>query len=128
MNHMTQVIAMANPKGNLATLKSYQPKWESGPTRTIRVPIVLADCILEYAHKIDSNSLSQVNNNQADTTYPDTADDGASHQAKFNYETLTQVIEVLEEVQQTPRNNFNRERKAMLRKAIEKLKSLSQAN
>jgi len=44
---------MANPKGNPETLKSYKPKWRSGKTRTIRVPIALADETLEYARKRD---------------------------------------------------------------------------
>jgi hypothetical protein len=44
---------MANPHGNIATLESYKAAWRSGKTRTIRVPIVLADKILEYANKID---------------------------------------------------------------------------
>ncbi len=44
---------MANPKGNLSTLKSYSPAWKGGKTRTIRVPIALSDKVLEYAHKLD---------------------------------------------------------------------------
>ena len=31
-----------------------KPKWKSGQTRTIRVPHVLADQLLEIAHKLDS--------------------------------------------------------------------------
>lgn len=117
---------MSNPKGNLASLKPYQPKWQAGPTRTIRVPIVLADSVLEYAHKLDSDTLSQVNEHQSSSTHPDTEVDSTSYQATSNHETLTQVIDALEEVCQSPRNNFNRERKMMLREAIRKLESLSQ--
>ena len=60
---MTQVNeSMANPKGNLETLKPYQAKWNSGTTRTIRVPVVLADQVLKYAHKLDDGeALTQVN-------------------------------------------------------------------
>lgn len=32
-------------------------KWKHGKTKTIRVPIELADKILEYAHKLDSNAI-----------------------------------------------------------------------
>lgn len=87
MNHVTQVNqSMANPKGNLNTLKPYQAKWNSGQTRTIRVPVVLADQVLEYAHKLDnSESLTQVNQGNITQT-GDIAD-----------ETLTQVIQILTE-------------------------------
>jgi hypothetical protein len=30
-----------------------KPKWKSGATRTIRVPVTLADQLLELAHKLD---------------------------------------------------------------------------
>ena len=87
MIHMTQVNeAMANPKGNLDTLKPYQSKWNSGKTRTIRVPEALADQVLEYARKLDSGeSLSQVNEAEAPIQY---ASDLVS---------LSQVIQILTE-------------------------------
>lgn len=44
---------MANPKGNEATLVKYTPKWQSGKTKTIRVPIAIADRVLEAAREID---------------------------------------------------------------------------
>ena len=56
---------MANPKGNPQNLKSYKPKWKSGKTQTIRVPIAIAPLVLEAARKIDKNkskSLTQANN------------------------------------------------------------------
>ena len=31
-----------------------KPKWKQGRTRTIRVPVVLADQLLEIAHRLDS--------------------------------------------------------------------------
>lgn len=46
---------MSNPKGNEATLVKYKPKWQSGKTQTIRVPIAIADQVLEAAKAIDSN-------------------------------------------------------------------------
>lgn len=52
------------PRGNPETLKHYQPKWNSGATRTIRVPVILADTLLKIGHKLDENAffhLSQVN-------------------------------------------------------------------
>ena len=33
---------------------SWQPAWNNGKTRTIRVPVVLAEQILEYAYAVDS--------------------------------------------------------------------------
>jgi hypothetical protein len=91
---------MPNPKGNPTTLVKYTQKWKHGNTRTIRVPVALADRVLDYAHKIDEESVTQVNSN------------GNSHTAVTNRpnvltneeiaETLLQVIEVLEEVCKTP--------------------------
>ena len=46
---------MPNPKPKLENLKSYKPKWKSGKTRTIRVPIAIADRVLEVAHQIDED-------------------------------------------------------------------------
>ena len=46
---------MPNPKGHEDSIKNSQFKaaWQSGPTRTIRVPIALADVTLEYARQLD---------------------------------------------------------------------------
>lgn len=46
---------MANYKGNEASLVKYKPKWRSGKTRTIRVPIAIADRVLEVAKAIDNS-------------------------------------------------------------------------
>jgi hypothetical protein len=104
---MTQVNEpMANPKGNLETLKPYQAKWNSGTTRTIRVPVVLADQVLEYAHKLDNGeSLTQVN----EVT--------AIQGSKATDETLTQVIQLLEESLKFPSNNASKT-KAKVREAL----------
>ena len=48
---------MANLKGNKATLTKFKPKWQSGKTKTIRVPITIADQVLEVARLIDKNKL-----------------------------------------------------------------------
>lgn len=119
---MTQVLAMSNPKGNPATLKHYTPKWKSGETRTIRVPVVLADQVLEYAHKLDNNSLTQVN---------DDGHNGSDSKLAANQEkTLIQVIKALEEVSRTPNTaKFTKKLKHKLeRKAIAPLKALTQVN
>lgn len=50
---------MANPKGNPATLRKYQPKWKHGQTTVIRVPVALVDQIMDYAHKLDNGNTSQ---------------------------------------------------------------------
>jgi chromosome segregation ATPase len=41
---------------SLANLKHYEGKWRSGATRTIRVPIALADATLEYARQLDKGA------------------------------------------------------------------------
>lgn len=99
---------MANAKGYEASLKKFQPKWYNGTTRTIRVPIVLADQILEYAHKLDES-------------------EGQSNQVTASQDTLTQVLEVLKEIEDSTR--FTRQLRAKLRlKVIEPLETLIQVN
>jgi chromosome segregation ATPase len=46
---------MPNPTGHTDSIKNSQFKaaWQSGPTRTIRVPIALAEVTLEYARQLD---------------------------------------------------------------------------
>ena len=58
---------MANPKGNEVSLVKYKPKWQSGKTQTIRVPMAIANLVLEGAREIDTNgnqSLLEVINSQ----------------------------------------------------------------
>lgn len=99
-------------RGHTATLKHYQPKWKSGTTQTIRVPIALTDSILEFARSLDNgdNHLSQVNS--SDTV----------NSELVNH--LSQVINDLKQVYETPRNNFSKEKKALLHSAISQLESL----
>ena len=46
---------MPNPKGYEDSIKDsrFKAVWQSGPTRTIRVPIALADATLDYARQLD---------------------------------------------------------------------------
>jgi hypothetical protein len=46
---------MSNPKGHEGSIKDsrFKAAWQSGPTRTIRVPIALAEVTLEYARQLD---------------------------------------------------------------------------
>jgi hypothetical protein len=48
-------IIMPNPKGHEGSIKDsrFKAAWQSGPTRTIRVPIALAEVTLEYARQLD---------------------------------------------------------------------------
>lgn len=94
---------MPNPRGNLSTLKHYRPKWRSGQTHTIRVPIALTEQIFVYARQLDEGEVLD--------TDPDC-------------NSLSQVIQKLEIVLDTPRNNFSRDKKKLLTEAIEELKSL----
>jgi hypothetical protein len=53
---------------SLANLKHFEGKWNHGKTRTIRVPIALADRVLALARRLD-------NNESPDTSeLPDAAD------------------------------------------------------
>jgi hypothetical protein len=48
-------IIMPNPKGHEDSIRDsrFKAAWQSGPTRTIRVPIALAEVTLEYARQLD---------------------------------------------------------------------------
>ena len=48
-------IIMPNPKGHEDSIKDsrFKAAWQSGLTRTIRVPIALADATLKYARQLD---------------------------------------------------------------------------
>jgi hypothetical protein len=48
-------IIMPNPKGHEDSIKDsrFKAAWQSGSTRTIRVPIALAELTLEYARQLD---------------------------------------------------------------------------
>jgi hypothetical protein len=48
-------IIMPNPKGHEDSIKDsrFKAAWQSDPTRTIRVPIALAEVTLEYARQLD---------------------------------------------------------------------------
>ena len=48
-------IIMPNPKGHEESINDsrFKAAWQSGPTRTIRVPIALAELTLEYARQLD---------------------------------------------------------------------------
>jgi hypothetical protein len=48
-------IIMPNPKGHEDSIKDsrFKAAWQSGPTRTIRVPIAFAEVTLEYARQLD---------------------------------------------------------------------------
>ena len=49
------LIIMPNPKGHEDSIKDsrFKAAWQSGSTRTIRVPIALAEVTLEYARQLD---------------------------------------------------------------------------
>lgn len=110
------VNVMANPKGNESSLKKFKPKWQSGETQTIRVPIILAKQILNYAHKLDESP------SQVDLPDESTLGAMASQNAVL---TLSQVIEVLEEIVDTKR--FTQQQKDRLRyEGIQQLETLKQ--
>lgn len=52
------LIIMPNPKGHEYSIKDsrFKAAWQSGPTRTIRVPIALAEVTLQYARQLDQTA------------------------------------------------------------------------
>lgn len=115
---------MPNPKGNISTLKKYESKWNSGKTQTIRVPVSLASRILEYAHEIDNEAVTQVNemtNNGANQSMVDI-------QQRQLKESLLRVVELLEEVKKATPRSFSEARRRKLIAALDLVKTLYQAN
>lgn len=65
---------MSNPNPRLENLTSFKPKWKSGKTRTIRVPVAIAKRVLEVAHQIDegeSHDTSDTNQNTLPLSHAD---------------------------------------------------------
>ncbi len=63
-----------NRLGNEASLVKYESKWKSGKTKTIRVPVAIAEQVLEIAHQLDEGILpdiSQYINNNSTASKPD---------------------------------------------------------
>ena len=47
---------MANPKPLPAPAESlYKPKWKTGQTKTIRVPVAISEAVMAIAHCIDAD-------------------------------------------------------------------------
>jgi hypothetical protein len=53
-SHDTSEMSKNIKDASLVNLKPYEGKWRLGATRTIRVPIALADATLEYALLLDN--------------------------------------------------------------------------
>ena len=71
---------MPNPTGHTDSIKNSQFKaaWQSGPTRTIRVPIALAEVTLEYARQLDQGveprDTSELSGNELSTAIAEPRD------------------------------------------------------
>ncbi|MEG3840054.1 hypothetical protein [Microcoleus sp. herbarium14] len=61
----TDSFVMPNPKGHKDSIKDsrFKAVWQSGPTRTIRVPIALAEATLDYARQLDRGAEPRDTNN-----------------------------------------------------------------
>ena len=59
---------MPNPRGNPETLKQFKSQWKSVKTRTIRVPIAIAEQVLEAARLIDENQSFNTDTSGIDKT------------------------------------------------------------
>jgi len=87
---------MPNPKGHEDSIKDsrFKPAW-SGPTRTIRVPIALAEVTLEYARQLDQGVeprdtvQSSDNETSSDNFEPRDTQKEASNQADNSIDTLS---------------------------------------
>jgi hypothetical protein len=71
---------MPNPKGHEDSIKDsrFKAAWQRGPTRTIRVPIALADATLEYARQLDQGVEPGDTQGKTTTQDDDPVDTGSS--------------------------------------------------
>ncbi len=89
---------MANPKGNLESLRPYESKWRSGKTQTIRVPIALAEQILVLARQLDVRESLVTEDDETTRGLPEAADllNKLKAKHKKSRANLTDVEAILE--------------------------------
>ncbi len=106
---------MANPKGNKETLTPYQPKWRSGKTRTIRVPIAIADEVLEAARAIDEGKKFAVeeasNTDTSDTNNIDSIKEAFNELGKIPSNRGGQIKEAASKIARLIGLNFEKDSK-----------------
>lgn len=94
---------MPNPKGHEDSIKDsrFKAAWQSGPTRTIRVPIALAEVTLEYARQLDKGikprDTGKIFNNGIDTVIAQARDT----RIKSNSPTHNKVDNIVTEPRDT---------------------------
>ncbi|MEG4446980.1 hypothetical protein QUB49_35405 [Microcoleus sp. AT9_B4] len=112
---------MPNPKGHEDSIKDsrFKAAWQSGPTRTIRVPIALADATLEYARQLDRGTESRDTSESLDaktSTATIEPRDTASMQAELEAE-LADLAQLKKEVKEVAAELHREERSMELEKA-----------
>lgn len=82
---------MPNPNPKLENLTSYKPKWKSGKTRTIRVPVAIADKVLELAHKIDKGESLDTGDKSSNNPTQIKLDESATTESKDILDTSESI-------------------------------------
>ena len=94
---------MPNPKGHEDSIKDsrFKAAWQSGSTRTIRVPIALAEVTLEYARQLDKgiepHDTAEMFNNGTDVVIREPRDT----RLKFDTQTDNKVDNIVTEPRDT---------------------------
>jgi hypothetical protein len=94
---------MPNPKGHEDSIKDsrFKAAWQSGPTRTIRVPIALAEVTLEYARQLDKgiepHDTAEMFGKGTDTVIAEACDT----RVKFDSPTHNKVDNIVTETRDT---------------------------
>jgi hypothetical protein len=76
---MTTTQKTATWQRNTSKLTSYKPTWNNGTTRTIRVPVALADQTLKHARALDEGLEISVGAVGNDSTTSDNLRDAIDH-------------------------------------------------
>jgi hypothetical protein len=93
---------MPNPKGHEHSIKDsrFKAAWQSGPTRTIRVPIALAEVTLKYARQLDKS----IESHETAKTFDSETDDFIYEPRDTGVESDTQTDNKVDNIVSEPRD------------------------
>lgn len=123
---MTQCLPMPNPKGNPASLEPAPSPWLHRPTQTVRVPVVFADKVLEYARKLDQDNVGIVRKDNSHILNKTIA--SGFYKGQKLSDALTDIISVLETVSERKIRSYSLRDRQKLQDLVSALYTLCQSD
>lgn len=123
---LTQCLPMSNPKGNPDSLEPAPSPWVHRPTQTVRVPKVFAEKVLEYARKLDKDSVGIVRKDNSHILGKIIA--SGFYKGQTVSDALTDTISVLETVSERKIRSYSLRDRQKLESLISALYSLCQSD